>query len=260
MHDQWLILFTLVFARVGGMVMTAPIFGAGAVPARVRVLLAVALTFLIAPVLWQGTPARIDGPAQFFALLGGEAIVGACLGLGVLIFVHAMTIAGTVVSHAAGLSIAETFDPAAGEIAPQLSRFMFLLALCVFFLLGGHRAAMAGLLDTFRAIPPGSGAVPDSLAEGVCTLVAQSFSLAVRAAAPALTALLLATLTLGLIGRTLPQLNVLVLGFGVNAMLTFAVLAVALGIAVWAFADQIAPALETMFDALQTPFQGEWLS
>ena len=82
-----------------------------------------------------------------------------------------------------------------------------MLAVCVFFLLGGHRAAMAGLLDSFHAIPPGSGAAPRSLAEGLSTLVGQSFSLGIRAAAPALTALMLATLVLGLIGRTLPQLK-----------------------------------------------------
>ena len=261
MNDQWLILFTLVFARVGGLVMTAPIFGAGgAVPARVRVLLTAALTLLVVPVLWQGPIARIDNPAQYFVLLGGEAIVGACLGLGILILVHGMTMVGAVISHASGLSIAETFDPVLEENTPQFSRLLFLLAVCVFFLLGGHRVAMAGLLDTFRTIPPGSGVLPGSLAEGFSTLAGQSFSLGIRAAAPALTALLLATLILGLIGRTLPQMNVLALGFGLNSLLAFAALAVTLGVATWAFADQIAPALETILDALKTPLRTEWLT
>lgn len=260
MSDQWLILFTLVFARVGGLVMTAPIFGAGAVPLRVRVLLAAALTLLVAPVLWQGPVARIDGPMQYFVLLGGEAIVGACLGLGVLLLVHGMTMAGALISHAGGLSMAETFDPALEEDLPQYSRLLLLTAVCVFFLLGGHRALLAGLLDTFRTIPPGSGALPDSLAEGFSALAVQSFSLGIRAAAPALTALLLATLVLGLIGRTLPQLNVLAVGFGLNALLAFAALGLTLGVVVWTFADQIAPALETIFDTLKTPLRTEWLS
>lgn len=260
MYDERLMLFTFVLARLGGLTTTAPIFGAGAVPVRVRVLLAAALALLVAPALWQAPAARITGSVQYFVLLGGEAIVGACLGLGIMVLVHGMTMAGAAVAHAGGLSLAETFDPAVGEEAPQFSRLLFLTAVCLFFLLGGHRAAMAGLLDSFRAIPPGSGALPDSLAEGFSTLAGQSFSLAIRAAAPALAALLLATLILGLIGRTLPQLNVLALGFGLNALLAFAALAVTFGIIVWAFADQIAPALETIFNALKTPFRSEWLS
>ena len=115
-------------------------------------------------------------------------------------------------------------------------------------------------MDTFRTIPPGSGGFPNSLAEGFVTLVSQSFSLGIRAAAPAVTALLLATLILGLVGRTLPQLNVLSLGFGLNAMFAFAALAMTLGAAVWAFQDQIQPALETLSDALKTPLRAEWMS
>ena len=72
------------------------------------------------------------------------------------------------------------------------------------------------------------------------------------------TALLLATLVLGLIGRTLPQLNVMVVGFGLNAMLTFAILALTLGAAVGVFQDQIEPALEMLLDALKSPLQTEW--
>ena len=76
-------------------------------------------------------------------------------------------------------------------------------------------------------------------------------TLAIRAAAPAVTALLLATLALGLVGRTLPQLNVLTLGFGANSLLAFAALGLSLGTAAWAFQDQVQPALETILESLK---------
>ena len=94
---------------------------------------------------------------------------------------------------------------------------------------------MAGLLDTFQAIPPGLGVFTQSITEAFVTLVAESFSLAVRAAAPAIVSLLLASLVMGLIGRTVPQLNVMNLGFALNSLLTFAVLSITLGAALWAF-------------------------
>ena len=260
MNDGKFILFTLVLARVGGLTMTAPIYGTNDVPLRVRVVLAAALALLIVPSQWHATIQYPGNAVHYLVLLGGEALIGACLGLGVLILIHGMTLAGELVGQASGLRLADVFDPALDENVPLFSRLMFLVSVAVFVCLGGHRLVMAGLLDTFQTIPPGSGGFPRSLADGFVTLVSQSFSLGIRAAAPAVTALLVATLILGLVGRTLPQLNVLSLGFGLNAMLAFAVLALTLGAAVWAFQDQIQPAMETILDALKTPLRAEWMS
>ena len=121
-------------------------------------------------------------------------MIGACLGLGVLILIQGMTLAGELISQASGLKLAEVFDPALDEEVPLFSRLMFLVTVSVFVCLGGHRLVMAGLLDTFQTIPPGGGGFPASLAEGFVTLVSLSFELGIRAAAPAVTALLLATL------------------------------------------------------------------
>ncbi len=157
MTDTGFILLTLVFARVAGLVMVAPVYGGEAVPLQVKALLAAGLTLLVAPVEWQGSVAPFDGLPGYLVLLGVEAAIGACLGLGVLVLLHAMTLAGELIGRLSGLGIAEAFDPGLDENVPQFSRLLFLLAVCVFLLIGGHRMALAGLLDTFRAIPPGGG-------------------------------------------------------------------------------------------------------
>jgi flagellar biosynthesis protein FliR len=259
MNADWLILFTLVFARVGGLIFTVPIFGTGEVPMQVRLLLVAALSLLIAPMQWSGAGIPIEGLIPYLLILGCEAVIGACLGLGITIFFHGMTIAGELIGQASGLSIAEVFDPELGDNVPLFSRLMFLTAVSVFLCIGGHRAVMAGLLDTFRTLPPGGSEFPDSVAAAFTTLVAQSFSLGLRAAAPAVTALLLATLILGLIGRTLPQLNVFAVGFGLNSLLAFAALGLSLGAAVWAFQNEIEPAMNTLFEVLKTPLRTQWM-
>jgi flagellar biosynthesis protein FliR len=260
MTETYLILFTLVLARVAGLTMTAPIYGTAEVPLRVRAVLAAALAILIIPSQWQAALPCPGNAVHYLMLLGCEALIGACLGLGVMIFVHGMTLAGALVGQASGLSLSDVFDPTLDENVPLFSRLLFLVAVAVFVCLGGHRMVMAGLLDTFQTIPPGSGRFPGSLGDGFVTLVSQSFALGVRAAAPAVTALLLATLILGLIGRTLPQLNTLSLGLGLNAMLAFAALGLCIGAAAWAFQDQILPAMQTILDALKTPLRAEWMS
>ena len=113
---------------------------------------------------------------QYLVLLGGEALIGACLGLGVLILIHGMTLAGGLVGQASGLTLSDVFDPTLDENVPLFSRLMFLVTVSVFVCMGGHRMVMAGLLDTFRTIPPGSASIPGSLGDIFVTLVSQSFS------------------------------------------------------------------------------------
>jgi flagellar biosynthetic protein FliR len=251
MNEAKFILFTLVLARIGGLTLTAPIYGTSDVPPRIRVLLAMALSVLMVPSQWNAAITVPDNLISYGLLLGGEAIIGACLGLGVLILIHGMTLAGEMISQVSGLAIADVFDPNLNENVPLFSRLMYLATIALFVCLGGHRMVMSGLLDTFQTIPPGSGGLPGSLGAMFTTLVSQSFALGVRAAAPAVTALLLATLILGLVGRTLPQINSLSLGFSVNAMLAFAMLGLSFGAALWAFEGQIQPAMETILDAIR---------
>lgn len=247
-----LVLLTFIVARVAGLTMTAPIYGTNDVPVGIRGLLAVTISVLILPLEWTATTAAPGSLAAYAVLLGCEALIGACLGLGVLLLVHGMTLAGELIGHASGLTLSDVFDPMLEDNVPLFSKLFFLLAVCVFFCVGGHRLVMAGLLDTFQAIPPGAGMVPNSLADALVTLATLSFSLGVRAAAPALTALVLATIVLGLVSRTLPQMNVLSVGFNMNALLAFAVLALTIAAAVWAFQDQIEPAIETLLEAIRT--------
>jgi len=224
------LLFTLVLTRVSGLTMTAPIYGTKDVPLRVRALLAVALAVLLTPS--AHAPDQLPG----------------------------VQLAGQLIGRMGGLMLADVFDPTTETSVPMFSRLLFLVTLAVFVCIGGHRMVMAGLLDTFQTIPPGSGVVPLTVADAFVTLGAQSFALGVRAAVPVVTALLLSTLVLGLISRTLPQLNILMVGFGLNAMLTFAVFSLTIGAAAWVFQDQIEPALDTLLEALHAPLRTEWLN
>ncbi len=131
--------------------------------------------------------------------------------------------AGDLISRAGGLTLSDLFDPTFNADVPLFSRLFLLLATAVFACLGGHRVVMAGLLDTFRAdsarrrprrhlrspsaarrgTPPSSHA----LAATLLTLIGESFQLGVRVCMPVVVAALLATLVLGLIGRTLAAIE-----------------------------------------------------
>ena len=253
-------LFSLVLTRVSGLVATAPIYGTTEIPVQIRALFAFAIAVLITPTQWDVPIAHPGNTINYLVFIGSELLVGMSLGLGIVILFSGIQLAGQLIGRIGGLMLADVFDPTTGDSVPIFSRMLFLVTMAVFVCIGGHRIVMAGLLDTFQTIPPGSCAIPTTIGETFVTLLQQSFSLGIRAAAPVFTALLLSTLVMGLISRTLPQLNILALGFGMNSMLAFGMLTLAIGGAALLFQEQLEPAMETLLEALHAPLQVEWLT
>jgi flagellar biosynthetic protein FliR len=247
--DQVLV-FTLVLSRVGGLVMTAPLLSGSYAPLRVRAFIAVGLSLLITPLHWD---LPIDPPGNLLHLMvyvGGETIVGMALGLGVLILFAGIQIAGQIMGQMSGMHLADIVDPAFQASVPMFSRLLNMVALAAFVVIGGHRLLIDSLLDTFRWMPPGHALINTGLVDTLTTVLAQSFVLGVRTAAPAMVALLMALLVMGLISRTLPQLNVIAVGFSLNSMIMLAVLAITLGAMVWVFQDRVEPTIDSVREVL----------
>ena len=244
-------LFTFVLARVGGLVVTLPLFTGSETPMQVRAILAIAMALLLTPMQLGAAPPASDNLVDYAILMAGEILVGMCLGLGVTVLMSGLQIAGQIVAQMSGMALADVLSPGSETEIPLFASMFNLLATAVFVVIGGHRAVIDALLGSFVTLPLGQGGLAGSLSQTVVALVGESFSLAVRAAAPAMVALLLATMVLGLVGRTLPQLNVLVLGFGINAMVTLAVLMVSIGAVALLFQQYFDPALKALVDSLR---------
>ena len=247
--DQFLT-FVLVLARVSGLFVTAPLLSGTFFPMKIRALLAAGLSLLITPLHW-GIP--VADPGNLLHLLvyvGGEILVGMALGLGLMILFAGIQIAGQIVGQMSGMHLADIFDPAFQANVPLFSQMLNMLALAVFVTIGGHRLLVDSLLDTFRWMPPGHALVNTGLVDTLIGVLAQSFVLGIRAAAPAMVALLMAILVMGLISRTLPQLNVIAVGFSLNSMIMIAVVAITLGSIVWLFQDQVEPTINVVRETL----------
>jgi flagellar biosynthetic protein FliR len=234
---------TLVLARVAALVMTAPIFGTLSLPRRVRGLLAVAMTLLITPAFIGAAMPAVENTAEYGKMLANEALVGLLLGFGLNVMLSGIQVAGQIVSQLSGLSLADVFSPGFDEDVSVFSQLFYFLTVAVFVAVGGHRILTEALLDTFTAAPPGHAGLGTNFMDVLVNILVQSFALGIRAAAPLMIALLLSNLVLGLISRTLPQINVIAVGFSVNALLAMGVLLVSLGAAAWTFQD---PALDVV--------------
>ena len=234
---------------VGGMVVVAPLYSSVTAPWQVRALVAIALAVLITPVQPGVIGTIAAAPAACLVAVAVEFSLGLALGLGVTMLLAAAELAGQLVAQVSGLSLAEVLDPEHDAGLPVMAKLMSLFTVAIYLLVGGHRWLMAGLLGTFAAIPPGSGRFHDGLFESLLALMGESFSLALSTAAPALVAVLLATIILGMIGRTLPQLNILSVGFGLNTIAALATLALTFGSVAWLFENELRPAISLMLRA-----------
>jgi len=245
-------LFTLILGRVGALVATAPLLSSETAPRRVRALLAVALAMLITP-LYAASPVagQLDVPT-FAHMLIDEVLVGLLLGLGITILLSGVQVAGQIVSQISGMALGDVFNPALDSSVSVFTQMFYYVTMAVFVAIGGHRMMLEALIDTFRWAPPGEARLGDSYGQAVLTMLSQSFELGIRAAAPLMVALFLSTIVLGLISRTLPQINTVVVGFGINSLLTIGVMFLTLGAVVWTFQQPIADSLDLLVNAVKT--------
>lgn len=243
-------IFTLVLARTAALVMTAPIFSTQSLPRRIRALIAVAMSLLIAPAFLDTPLPGIETTADYGRMLASEALVGLLLGLGMTILFSGIQVTGQIVSQLSGLSLAEVFSPGFDDDVSIFSQLFYFVTLAVFVAVGGHRIMTEALLDTFTAAPPGHPALGTNFVDVLVGVLTQSFALGIRAAAPLMVALLMSNIVLGLISRTLPQINVIAVGFSVNALLALALLFLSIGAAAWAFQDPTLDALQHLREAL----------
>jgi len=219
--------FLLVLSRVAGLMLASPLFSGTMLPTPINAILALAISLSVFPLM----AGRVAVPVTLASAAGGmagELAIGLALGLGVTLVFAGVQIGAQLVSQQAGLAIGEVFNPMMEASGTEVSQLYFLVAMAVFLAVDGHHALVRALLDSFATIPP-LGFRPDS---GLVVLMVEvltlSFVIAVRVAGPVMLALLLAFLALGFISRTVPQLNLLTIGFPLKVSMALFVMALTL--------------------------------
>ncbi|MHC4443955.1 MAG: flagellar biosynthetic protein FliR [Planctomycetota bacterium] len=217
--------FLLVLFRISGLLLAAPLLGSMVLPHRIKAMLAVAMSLAVFPMMVSYVPASITLRSVAGGLVG-ELAIGLFIGLGVGLFFAGIQMGAQLVGQQSGIRLGNVFNPVAASSGSILGRLYFLVALMIFLMVGGHRALVRALLDSFSAIPPLSFHVTENLLEILIEMCVLSFSMAIRVAGPMILALMLAFMTLGFISRTVPQLNILTVGFPIKLGIAFIVMAV----------------------------------
>jgi flagellar biosynthetic protein FliR len=200
-----------------------PVIGSSFVPVRIRLLLAVTLTIVMAPVL-QSVPA-----AEFLSLAGvlmilKELAIGIVMGFVVQLVFDAITLGGQIIAMSMGLGFAVFLDRTRGVNIPVLGQLFLMLGMLIFLSLDGHLAMIQLVADSFRILPIATGQLSTSAISAVLEWSSQLFVVAVKIALPAITALIVVNLSFGVMSRAAPTLNLFAVGFPVAMLLGFVVI------------------------------------
>lgn len=212
----------LVF-RLSALLWAAPLFSARTIPGRVRTALLVTLTLLLWPAAAAGQGAAVNA-----ATILSELGIGLMLGLGAAIFVGAAEAAGDMLAVQMGLSGANVVDPMSQTQLPVLGQLLGLLATTLLLASGGHLAILGALHRSLEVLPPGSRLDLGAGAMAAVALGGRLLELGLRLAAPVVAAMMVGNVALGILARTVPQLNILMVAFPVQIGLGLVVLALTL--------------------------------
>lgn len=210
------------FVRIGAALMVAPPFGSRALSTRIRLVLALALTAVIAPML-PAPPAPDAFSAAWFATLATQLAIGLLIGFVLQMVFEAIVMAGELISLGMGLSFATLADPLRGVSTGVLGQYFLVLATLLFLSMDGHLALIGALVESFIRLPVGVGLPGDGLLP-VAAFAGRMFLFGVQIALPAMISLLLVNLAFGVISRAAPTLNPIAVGFPITLTLGFLIL------------------------------------
>jgi flagellar biosynthetic protein FliR len=204
-------IFFFTFYRTLLLFFLFPIFGVTFFPTKLKILISLVLAFVLTPALTFHLPALNDG--NILKILVSDFVLIFLISLIFRIVLAGIQLGGELVGIQMGFGISQTIDPISGFSMPVISQFVYIIFLLLFFSFDFHHQLIYFLYESFEKIPPGSFLLKESLAVFVIKKSKLIFELAIKFLAPLLVFMMLIYVSLAVIGRLIPQMNVIFVAF-----------------------------------------------
>lgn len=217
-------LFTLVLGRLAGIFSAIPLFGGKSVPARIKVATVFAMTLVFFPVVRAKMPQLPADSISLGLVMVREALVGLSLGLLSQVIFSAVEFCGQIIGTQMGFTVSSLFDPALGTQVSNMSVLQNLLAMLLFMTLGMHHVFIRAIVESYAVLPVGAWHMSGELVRFIIATTTGVFILGIKLAAPVAVSILAATMALGVMARSFPQMNIFMISFPLNIGLGFLIL------------------------------------
>jgi flagellar biosynthetic protein FliR len=242
--NAWLISFIWPLTRILGLIMVAPVFGHRAVPGRVKIGLGIFIALIIAPTLPPMPDVGLGSWHGLFILVQ-QLLIGVAIGFIMRVVFAAVEAAGEIVGLQMGLGFASFFDPQSAGQTLVIARFFNMLALLVFLAVNAHLLLIGVLVDSFQTLPISPQPLSAAGFYNVAAFGSTVFAVGLQLALPLIAILLMTNLSLGILTRSAPQLNIFAIGFPI----TLGVGLIVLDITLPYFVPQLEQMLQNGFQA-----------
>jgi len=216
-----IIRFAVVLTRISGIMLLAPFFSNQLFPIPIRVVFTLMSAFVLAPSLpLKQIPVELD-LSNVVTLLVGEIFIGLILGFAAMCVMAGLQFAGQIISFQLGFAVINAIDPQSGVESPVFSLLYNYLGLLFFLLINGHHWFLQAINDSFSFLSIGGIQIHMPLAEQIVRLSAQILSIGIRIAGPIIAVTVITDILMGVISRTAPQINILIVGMPLKLLVGF---------------------------------------
>ncbi|UYZ23619.1 flagellar biosynthetic protein FliR [Mesobacillus jeotgali] len=238
--------FLLIFVRVTSFFLMMPLFSYRTIPASHKV----GLGFMLSIIMFTAIgPPEIAIDSTYFLLVIKEAMVGLFIGFIAALMMAAIQIAGGFIDFQMGFAIANVIDPQTGAQSPLMGQYLYTIALLFLLTVNGHHLLMDGIFYSYDFIPIDQVTIPfgnENIAEFIILSFNKMFIIAFQMSLPVVGSLFLVDVALGIVARTVPQLNIFVVGLPVKIGVSFLVLIAVMGVLIMVITDLFSTTLATM--------------
>jgi len=207
-HGTVLALFA-AFCRIGACVMVLPGFGSMRVAVQIRLFLAVALSMAILPLVWDSVyPKVATGAYTYLALVGGEVLIGATLGMIARLYVLALQFAGTSISMLIGFNTMSSPDIVEPMVQSELATLINFVGLLLLFVLNFHQIVIVALAHSYEFLPVGSPFEAQTALVTVTDTLSKAFMVVLQLASPFVIYGLVFNIAIGMVNKLAPQIPI----------------------------------------------------
>lgn len=222
--------FLMAMIRFSGLIVSAPVLGSANFPAMGKIGLAAMCAALVTPTLPALEQTLPDDAIALSVIALGELTIGLILGFMLTIVFAAIQVAGQIMDMLTGFALINVFNPALETQVPVFGFFFFIIAMLYLLATGGHHLMLLGLAATFTQVPIGGFYMHPELLSEFVTIGTSMFYYGLVIAAPVAGAMLLAYLTMGILGRVVPQIQLFVVGFPITIAAGLFMVAAVMGV------------------------------
>jgi flagellar biosynthetic protein FliR len=220
--------FMLIFVRITGIFLMAPVFGSKNVNTYIKAGLALVITYILFPLAFNSNIVIPEHFVPYLFIVLGELIVGLIIGFVSSLVFSAIQMSGQLLDMQIGFGVINIIDPQSGGQIPLIGNFKYILALLIFLATNGHHVLLSALFTSFKLIPVTGVIVHTNLTEFIVRMVSGTFVIALKISMPILITIIITDIALGILARTMPQMNIFVVGVPVKILIGLFVLSLAL--------------------------------